>query len=60
MANTNIDVCDCGVVLPYQISSTVTPKKRVCQCGRVHYVEDPHIDWWKIKKANAKVIPCYS
>lgn len=52
MADVRKDICKCGKELSYQISSTMTPTQKVCECcGTVHYVQDPPIDWGKLKES---------
>ena len=55
MADIRMDICECGAKLDFQISSTFTPEQRVCKnCGKIHYVEDPPLDWERLKGSNEK------
>ena len=44
--NQKNNVCECGEVLPYVISASMTTEKKVCpKCGRVHYADETPINW---------------
>lgn len=52
MADVRTDICECGRKLNFQISSTMTAEQRICKrCKKVHYVENPPIDWERLKES---------
>ena len=40
--------CECGRKLDYITSPFMQPEKRVCACGRLHYVDGAVVDWERV------------